>query len=72
MTSYGCLSLPTGLLRLSILESEFEMAVSPHVHIGFVSGAVAFLIVFALFGTLHLLALSTDNRWSRAFIALGF
>jgi hypothetical protein len=30
------------------------------------------LVVFALFGTLHLLALSSDSRLSRAFIATGF
>jgi hypothetical protein len=25
-----------------------------------------------MFGTLHLLALGTDSRWGRAFMALGF
>jgi len=44
----------------------------PHVHIGFVSVVTPVLAVVAVFGTAHLLALSNDNRWSRAWISLGF
>lgn len=44
----------------------------PHVHIGAVSLLASTAAIVAVFGTLHLLALSTDNRASRAFIALGF
>jgi len=44
----------------------------PHVHISPVHllATIAFAIV--VFGTLHLLAISSDSRASRAFIALGF
>lgn len=48
------------------------MAVDPHAHIGFVHLLSSTLAIIAIFGTLHLLALSSDSRWSRAFIALGF
>lgn len=44
----------------------------PHVHISPIHllATIAFAIV--VFGTLHLLALSNDNRFSRALLALGF
>lgn len=45
---------------------------TPHVHIGAVHLLASTAAVVAVFGTLHLLALSTDNRASRAFISLGF
>jgi hypothetical protein len=48
------------------------MAVAPHVHLSPVMMIASFLVVFAVFGTLHLLALSSDHRLARAFIALGF
>lgn len=49
------------------------MSVSPHVHISAVHMAANVAVVVAVFGTLHLLALSTpDSRLGRAFIALGF
>lgn len=44
----------------------------PHAHISPVHGLAMCLFVLAVFGTLHLLALSHDNRASRALIALGF
>lgn len=44
----------------------------PHVHITPMHLLASVAAVVAVFGTLHLLALSTDNRASRAFIALGF
>lgn len=44
-----------------------------HVHIGFVSIAATLLAVIAILGTLHLLAMSSqDNRFANAFLALGF
>lgn len=44
-----------------------------HVHIGFVSIAAVLLMVVAILGTLHLLAMSAqDNRLANAFLALGF
>lgn len=44
----------------------------PHVHISPIHllAMIAFSIV--VFGTLHLLALSNDNRAARALLALGF
>lgn len=49
------------------------MATAPHVHISAVHMAANLAAVVAVFGTLHLLALSTpDSRLGRAFIALGF
>jgi hypothetical protein len=47
--------------------------VAPHVHISAVHMLASIAAVVAVFGTLHLLALtSPDSRASRAFIALGF
>lgn len=45
---------------------------TPHVHLSAVHGIVVLALVLAVFGTAHLLALSSDNRASRALIALGF
>jgi len=44
----------------------------PHVHISATHLLAGVAATVAVFGTLHLLALSTDNRWSRAFVGLGF
>lgn len=44
----------------------------PHVHIGAVSLMASTLAIIAVFGTLHLLALTTDSHASRAWLALGF
>jgi hypothetical protein len=44
----------------------------PHVHISPVHMLATIAAIVAVFGTLHLLALSTDNRAGRAFMALGF
>ena len=44
----------------------------PHVHIRAVPLLAGVAATVAVFGTLHLLALSVDNRWSRAFVGLGF
>lgn len=47
--------------------------VPPHVHISAVGLAASTAAVVAVFGTAHLLALSSpDSRIGRAFIALGF
>jgi hypothetical protein len=44
----------------------------PHVHISATHMLAGIAATVALFGTAHLLAIGTDNRLSRAFIALGF
>lgn len=44
----------------------------PHVHIGAVSLFASTLAIVAVFGTLHLLSLTSDNHLSRAWLALGF
>jgi hypothetical protein len=44
----------------------------PHVHISPVHLAASVAAVVAVLGTLHLLALSSDSRPSRALFALGF
>jgi hypothetical protein len=44
----------------------------PHVHISPVHLIASIAATVAVFGTLHLLALTVDNRASRAFISLGF
>jgi len=46
--------------------------VTPHVHISPVHLVASTAAVVAVFGTLHLLALTSDSRPSRALIALGF
>lgn len=45
---------------------------TPHTHISPVMGVAVIALVLAVFGTAHLLALSTDSRPSRALVALGF
>lgn len=48
------------------------MATEPHVHVSAVHIIVGLLATIAAFGTLHLLAMTYDNRFTRAWIALGF
>jgi len=43
-----------------------------HVHMSPVHGVAVIALVIAVFGTAHLLALSSDSRPSRALVALGF
>lgn len=45
---------------------------TPHVHISPVHLLATIAFAVAVFGTVHLLCLTKDNRFSRAFIALGF
>lgn len=47
-------------------------SVGDHVHIGWVSMFAQVLVIIAIFGTLHLLSLTSDSRLGRAWIALGF
>lgn len=45
----------------------------PHVHLTAIHGIAVVCVVIIVFGTLHLLALSSkDGRASRAWVALGF
>jgi len=44
----------------------------PHVHMSPTHGVAMVALIVAVFGTAHLLALSHDNRASRALISLGF
>jgi hypothetical protein len=46
--------------------------VAPHVHTGAVHLMASTAAVVAVFGTIHLLALTSENRFARAWIALGF
>ena len=46
--------------------------VDPHAHISPIHLIAAAATVVAIFGTAHLLALTADNRLSRAWISLGF
>lgn len=48
------------------------MAVEAHTHVSPVHFIAIALFIFAVFGTLHLLSLSSESRWSRAYIATGF
>lgn len=48
------------------------MATESHVHQGFTAAAPIVAIVFAFFATLHLLALTSNNRLARALLACGF
>lgn len=45
---------------------------NPHVHISPIHLVASIAATVAIFGTLHLLALTADNRASRAYVALGF
>jgi len=44
----------------------------PHVHISATHLVAVLAATLAVFGTAHLLAIGTDNRASRALLALGF
>jgi len=44
----------------------------PHAHISPIHLLAGVAATVAVLGTLHLLALTNDNRFSRAFISLGF
>lgn len=44
----------------------------PHVHITPVHILATMAAMVAIFGTIHLLALSQESRWGRAYMALGF
>lgn len=44
----------------------------PHSHISPIHIIASVAAVVAVFGTLHLLALTADNRLSRAYVSLGF
>lgn len=44
----------------------------PHVHITPIHLIASIAAVVAVFGTLHLLAITNDNRASRAYVSLGF
>ena len=44
----------------------------PHVHLTAIHGIAVVCVVVIVFGTLHLMALSKDNRPSRAWVGLGF
>lgn len=44
----------------------------PHVHLSATHLIAGTLFTVAVLGTLHLLAISNDNRASRAFVSLGF
>lgn len=48
------------------------MAVESHVHQGAVAVLPIIAVVVAVFGTLHLLALTSDNRFAKAWLSLGF
>lgn len=48
------------------------MAVESHVHQGAVTVLPIVAVVIAVFGTLHLLALTSENRFAKAYLALGF
>jgi len=43
-----------------------------HSHISPIHGLAVIALVIAVFGTVHLLALTHDNRFSRAWVSLGF
>jgi len=43
-----------------------------HVHMSPTHGIAMIALIVAVFGTAHLLALSHDNRASRALVSLGF
>jgi hypothetical protein len=45
---------------------------TPHTHISATHGIAVIALVVAVFGTAHLLALSSDSRAGRALVALGF
>lgn len=45
---------------------------TPHYHLSAVHALTVLALIVALFGTAHLLAVGSDSRLSRAWVALGF
>ena len=45
---------------------------APHSHLNATAVLFVFAAVVATFGSLHLLSLTQDSRFSRAFLTLGF
>jgi len=45
---------------------------TPHNHLTAIHGLAALLLVVVAFGTIHMLVLTHDNRFSRAWVSLGF
>lgn len=45
---------------------------TPHTHISATHLLASTAFIVAALGTLHLIAITNDNRWSRAFVSLGF
>ena len=43
-----------------------------HYHFNAITAVAIFALIVAAFGTIHLLALTQDNRASRAWVSLGF
>ncbi len=58
--------------RLCPVSEERKERVNPHVHISATHLLASVAAVVAVMGTIHLLALTNDNRASRAWVALGF
>jgi hypothetical protein len=44
----------------------------PHTHLTAIHGIAVVCVVVIVFGTLHLYSLSRDDRFSRAWVGLGF
>lgn len=44
----------------------------PHFHLNWTHMIGGILASIVIFGALHQLAMQADNRWSRAWVALGF
>lgn len=44
----------------------------PHAHLSPVHGLAILLFIIAVLGTIHLLAVGSDTRPARAFLAMGF
>lgn len=54
------------------LSADERERMNPHVHISATHLLASVAAVVAVFGTIHLLALTVDNRASRAWVTLGF
>lgn len=51
---------------------ERTLKMKPHAHVSPTHALALLAFVVLALGTIHLLALTTDNRASRAFVSLGF
>lgn len=66
------IAVPEPKSLASLVQSSKDNEMEAHYHFTAISAIAVIALVLAVFGTAHLIALTYDNRASRALISLGF